>query len=169
MRGTKQLPHIDLQAMERERKLHLLESSNLGEAPLVEEVLAGLGRDHNSVDLKLALAEMYRRGWYAQSKVQFDKACAGLPANAPLAQLLKRLGIPMRKDRSVPCAAAVTRIRRVITDREFRSMRGLAIRAGIDESTLRKVIKKESADLAIWQKIARAMGVSTDTLLTDLK
>jgi transcriptional regulator with XRE-family HTH domain len=154
--------------MERERKLHLLESSNLGEAPLVEEVLAGLGRDHNSVDLKLALAEMYRRGWYAQQKVQFDKACAGLPADAPLPQLLKRLGIPIREDRSIPSAAAVTRIRQAITDR-FRSMRGLAFRAHIDESTLRKVLKNERADLATLQKIAGAMGVSTNTLLSDLK
>jgi hypothetical protein len=154
--------------MERERKLHLLESSNLGEAPLVEEVLAGLGRDHNSVDLKLALAEMYRRGWYAQQKVQFDKACAGLPADAPLPQLLKRLGIPIREDRSIPSAAAVTRIRQAITDGVFPSPHALAIRAGMPECTLRKVINHERAILATWQKIAYAIGVSTKTLLSDL-
>jgi lambda repressor-like predicted transcriptional regulator len=151
---------------ERARKLALLAESHFGELPYVEEMLSRLGKSYDDLDLKVALAEMFRRGWYAYDQRRADKVFAGLPADAPLSQILRRLRIPMREDRSIPSPVAVTKIRRALTDKTFRSMRSLAQAASIDESTLRKVLRNESADLETWQKIARALGIPVKTLLS---
>ena len=157
-----------LKAEGRSRQLELLAKSSLGELPYVEEVLARLGQDYDEVDLKIALSEMFRRGWYRHWGLEADKAFAGLPADAPLSQLLNRLGIPMREDRSIHCPAAVTRIRRALRDGTFPSQRKFAEFSGIQESTLRKVLRNERADLKTWQGIAEAMEMPIKILLSDL-
>jgi hypothetical protein len=154
-----------LKGLERGRKLALLESSNLGELPYVEEMLTRLGEDYDQVDLKLALAEMFRRGWAACDNRTLDKALEGLPANATGAQVLRRLRIQMREDRSVPSPTAVATMRRALKDGTFRSMRHLADFAVLNEATIRKVIKNERADLPTWRKIATALNVPLKTLL----
>jgi hypothetical protein len=151
-------------ANERFRKLELLAKSSPEELRYVEEMLARLGQDFDHVDLKLALAETLRHGSYGQVKVQLDKAFAGLPADAPLPQLLNRLGIPMRKDRSIPCPGAVTRIHQALKDM---TLRAFACRTRLDESTIRKVLKKERAEPSTLEFIAKAMNMSLEALNSD--
>ena len=80
----------------------------------------------------------------------------------------------MREDRSIPCPAAVTKIRQALADGSnvtrpgvpIESVRKFAEFAGIDEATLRKLLKKERATLRTLQTIAEALGIPTKALLS---
>jgi hypothetical protein len=132
---------------------------------LVKEMLARLGSDYDEIDLTLALAEMFRIGWYRCDQRRVDKLLAGLPPEPSWAQVASRLRIPIRQDRTISSPLAVAKILRAVDQGTFPSFRRLAIDSGIDESTLRKTIKKESAELNTWKALARAMKTDIKVFL----